>query len=152
MADPEQQDSYYHPGGVPITPQAVRFGYEFPVYVSKHVWGTACVAEGIPSKHSTNLDKRIWHLLQYCYEGMAKKLATEEDFLWYGFKVRYWDRNRPKAKKQVKDRYAARLFLDPSTDGPWLYIFDPSVDHIDTLEKGSMTCEESCTDSEEIST
>jgi hypothetical protein len=74
MADPEQQDSYYHPGGVPITPQAVRFGYEFPVHVSKHVWSTACVSTGVPSRHNTNVEQRIWHLLQYCYEGMAKKL------------------------------------------------------------------------------
>jgi len=136
MADAERKDSYYHPGGIPVTPQARRFGYEFPVYVSKHVWGVACIAEGIPSKHGTNLDKRIWHLLEYCYEGMAKKLATSDDFLYYEFKLKFWDRKRPKAKKQTKAKFGARLMLDPSTDGPWLYIFDPLVDTIDTLEPG----------------
>jgi hypothetical protein len=137
MADPEREDSYYHPDGIPITPQARRFGYEFPVYVSKLVWGKVCVAVGIPSKHGTNLEKRIWHLLQYCYEGMAKKLAAEDDFLYYDFKVWYWSRDRPNAKKMQKWILGARLMLDPSTDGPWLYIFAPNVDQIEDLEHGT---------------
>ena len=152
MDDTEREDSYYHPGGVPITPQARRFGYEFPVYVSDVVWSDCCVAMGIPSRRGENLEKRIWHLLQYCYEGMAKKLATDDGFLYYTFKVHFWSRGRPKAKKMDRRKLGARLFLDPSTGGPWLYIFAPNVDSIDALKKESMTYEESCTESEETST
>jgi len=136
MDDPEREGSYYHPGGVPITPQAHRFGYEFPVYVSNIIWGDMCIAVGIPQRHDTGLEKRIWHLLQYCYDGMAKKLAAEDDFLFYEFKAYYWDRDRPTAKKMTKVKLGARLFLDPSTDGPWLYIFIIGVDGIDALKKG----------------
>jgi len=136
MADAEREDSYYHPGGVPITPQARRFGYEFPVYVSDVVWSKVCIAINIPSRKGANLEQRIWHLLQYCYDGMAKKLATTDDFLYYEFKAHFWSRDRPAAKKKQKWKLGARLLLDPSTDGPWLYIFAPNVDSIDTLEKG----------------
>lgn len=145
MADPEREDAYYHPSGIPITPQARRFGYEFPVYVSDVVWSTLCVSTGIPSKHGTNIDKRIFHLLQYCYDGMTKELARHDDFVYYSFKAWYWDRKRPGAKKQSKIKLGARLLLDPSTGGPWLYIFDPNVDTIDMLKAGAP-------DSEEIST
>lgn len=136
MADSERENSYYHPAGVPITPQARRFGYEFPVWVSDIVWSTVCTTAGIPSKHGTSLEQRIWHLLQYCYEGMAKKLATSDDFLYYEFKVHYWSRNRPKAKKMQHWKLGARLLLDPSTDGPWMYIFAPNVDTINVLTPG----------------
>ena len=149
MADAEREDSYYHPAGVPISPQARRFGYEFPVYVSDVVWKKVCVAHGIPSKHDTNLEKRIWHLLQYCYDGMSKKLATEDDFLWYEFKVFYWDRDRPNAKKMQRWKLAARLFLDPSTGGPWMYIFAPNVDSVDTLKAGDPPADEPSFDSDE---
>jgi hypothetical protein len=136
MADAEREDSYYNPGGVPITPQARRFGYEFPVYVSEGVWRDVCVPQGIASRHAQNLEQRIWHLLQYCYEGMTKKLATEDDFLQYFFKIWYWPRYRPDARKKARARLGARLFLDPSTEGPWLYIFNPRVDDIDALTRG----------------
>ena len=136
MANTEREDSYYHPDGIPITPQARRFGYDFPVYVSKGVWAAFCIASDIPSKHDTDLEKRIWHLLQYCYDGMTKKLATSDDFVSYQFKIWYWSRKKPNAKKMSRARLGARLMLDPSTDTPWLYIFDPLVDYIDLLEKG----------------
>ncbi len=133
----QREDSYYNPAGVPITPQARRFGYEFPVYVSSIVWSKVCIAQGIPSKHAASLEQRIWHLLQYCYEGMAKKMAADEGFLYYEFKAFYWDRSRPNAKKKQRWKLGARLFLDASTDGPWLYIFAPNVDSIDALERGT---------------
>lgn len=136
MADKEQEHSYYHPGGVPVTPQARRFGFEFPVYVSKEVFRGTCVAAGIPSSKDTHLEKRIWALLENCYKGLGKKLATEEDFLWYEFEHWYWLRQLARAKKMRRVKLAARLFLDPSTNGPWLYIFDKSNDTIDALEKG----------------
>lgn len=141
MADPERDDSYYHPAGVPVTPQARKFGYEFPVYVSKNVWATCCIATGIPSSRGTTLDRRVHELLQYCYEGMIKKLATQDDFLWYPFKIWFWSRNRPNSKKKQRLRLAARLFLDPSMEGPWLYIFAENVDSIDALEKGEKPTE-----------
>ena len=150
MADAEREDSYYHPGGVPITPQARRFGYEFPVYVSDSVWAAFCIANGIASRHQQNLEQRIWHLLQHCYEGMAKKLATEDDFIQYFFKVWYWRRDKPNAKKQARARLGARLFLDPSTGGPWLYIFAPNVDSIDTLEQGTAPDDEPITGQEAL--
>jgi len=142
MADAEREDSYYYPGGVPITPQARRFGYEFPVFVSKGVWRDCCIATDIATRLGTSLELRIWHLLQCCYEGMAKKLATEEDFLYYEFKSWFWERHRPNATKQRKASLGARLMINPSTDGPWLYIFSPSVDTIDALEKGQPPCDD----------
>ena len=150
MADSERENSYYHPGGVPITPQARRFGYEFPVYVSENVWGKACLSSGIRQMHNTTLDRRIIELLQHCYDGMAKKLATDDGFLFYYFKIWYWDRSRRDAKKKSRARLGARLFLDPSTDGPWLYIFEPNVDSIDALEQGEAPDEQAATvDTEE---
>ena len=136
MADAEREHSYYHPGGVPVTPQARRFGFEFPVYVSKAVFGMACIAEGIASKHNTHTEKRIWELLESCYAGLGKKLAVSDDFIYFGFKHYYWGRTRYEAKKQIKGGFGARLLLDPSTNGPWLYIFAPRVDDIDVLVKG----------------
>lgn len=136
MSDQEQENSYYHPGGVPVTPQARKLGYDFPVYVSNTVWREQCVAIGIMSKHNATLDRRIIELLQYCYEGMIKRLTQTDDFVYYSFKIWYWGRNNPKAKKKKRARLGARLFLDPSTGGPWLYIFNERVDSIDDLECG----------------
>ena len=136
MADRESEHDYYYPSGVPLTPQARNFGYEFPVYVSDVVWVTCCAASGLPSRLDTSLEKRIWELLQHCYEGMTKKLTQEDDFVFYTFKVWFWSRNRPRAKKKQKMRLGARLFLNPSTKGPWMYIFAPNVDHIDMLKRG----------------
>lgn len=143
MADPEQDDSYYHPGGVPVSPQARKFGYEFPVYVSDNVWSICCVSADIKRIRNTSLDRRVSELLTYCYEGMMRKLAVEDGFLWYNFKVWFWSRSRPNSKKKQRMRLAARLFLDPSTKGPWLYIFAPNVDSIDALKKGEAPDESS---------
>ena len=87
------------------------------------------------------LEGRIQKLLAYCYEGMAKKLTQTDDFIFYYFKIWYWSRTKPKAKKASRARLGARLFLDPSTGGPWMYIFHPSVDSIDTLKKGEAPAE-----------
>jgi len=136
MSSQEQENAYYYPAGVPVTPQARQFGYEFPVYVSNTVWRDQCIAIGIMSKHNAGLDRRIMELLQYCYDGMLKRLTKSEDFLFYRFKVWYWGRENPAAKKKKRTRLGARLFLDPSTGGPWLYIFNERVDTIDMLKKG----------------
>ena len=130
----QEQHPYYHPGGISVTPQARPFGYEFPVHASKAVFHEMCLATA--GKHRQTTDQRIFALLKSCYEGMTKKLATEEDFVYYPFKHWYWPAHRPEAKKQVKAALGARLFLDPSTGGPWMYIFNERVDTIDTLEKG----------------
>ena len=136
MSDQEREDSYYHPAGVPVTPQARQFGYEFPVHVSTTVWREQCVAIGIMSKHNTGLDRRVIELLQYCYDGMLKRLTQSDDFLYYYFKIWYWSRSSPQARKKKRGRLGARLFLDPSTGGPWLYIFAPNIDSIEDLERG----------------
>jgi len=130
------QNSYFYPGGVPITPQARRFGYEFPMYVSKNVWNAQCIYVGNTNKYRTNTERRIVELLQYCYDGMAKKLAVQDDFVYYTFKIWYWcPVNRNKTKKR-RARLAARLFLDPDTNKPWLYIFNPTEDKINELTEG----------------
>ena len=132
-----EEDHLYCPGGIPITPQARRFGYEFPVYVSKTVWAGQCLYVGTPNKHGTSTERRIIELLQYCYDGMIKKLAVQDDFVFYQFKVWYWcSVNRTKKKKR-RAMLAARLFQDPDTQGPWLYIFNPKEDSIDELTKGT---------------
>lgn len=135
MENPEQQDSYYYPGGVPITPQAKRVGYEFPVYVSKNVWADHC---SWTHGRGTNTDKRIFELLTYAWEGMLKRLAVSDDFLQYFFKIWYWGKTVPKAsKKKTRTRLGARLFLDPDTGGPWLYIYSTfRNDTLDDLKKG----------------
>ena len=75
-------------------------------------------------------------LLQFCFEGMTKRLTQSDDFVFYYFKVWFWSRDRPDARKQARARLGVRLFIDPSTGGPWMYIFNPRVDSIDALEKG----------------
>ena len=136
----ELQDNCYKPAGVPVTPQARRLGYEFPVYVSDVVFNTACRWNGI-SRFETNVDRRIYELMQYAYEGMLKKLTQQDDFLYYPFKVWFWDRDaNAKTKKKRRRRYGARLFVQE--DGsPWMYIFDPRADRIERLEKGELSDE-----------
>lgn len=136
MADAEREDAYYYPAGIPITPQARRYGYVFPVYVSKTVWSNACVTTGLPSRLGADQERRIMTLIMDCYEGMTKKLATQDDFVFYAFKTWHWDRSRPNAKKQRRARYGARLFLHPDESTPWLYIFDMKADKIEDLTKG----------------
>lgn len=140
MDSSELQDSCYKPSGVPVTPQARRLGYEFPVYVSDVVFAEACRWNGL-SRFDTSLDRRIFELLQYTYEGMLKKLTQRDDFLYYPFKVWFWDRHaNAKTKKKRRARYGARLFVQE--DGsPWMYIFDPKFDAIELLEKGELSDE-----------
>ena len=137
----EQEESRYYPTGVPITPQASQFGYEFPVYVSATVFKNQCLWHG-PMRYNTNTEKRIVELLQHCYEGMCKKLAVQDDFVSYAFKIWYFDRTLPKRAgrklpKKKRARLGARLFLDPEDDTPWLYIFNPEEDSVNDLKKGS---------------
>lgn len=134
----ELADALYFPAGITITPQARRFGYEFPVYVSDVVWSNYCMYSG-SSRHGTNQHRRIVELLQYCYDGMTKRLAVSDDFVFYYFKIWFYDRYATgKEKKKHRVRLGARLFIDPQTGGPWLYIFHPERDHIQDLKKGEI--------------
>lgn len=137
MTDQKDKDGHwYYAGGIPVGPQARRMGYEFPVHVSKTVWKNQCMWRGA-SRLQTTADKRIFELLQSCYDGMLKRLTQEDDFVFYYFKTRYWPADAGSGiRKKKRARLGARLFLDPSTEGPWLYIFDPEADTADQLEQG----------------
>ena len=129
--------THYHPVGIPVTPQAHQFGYEFPVYVSKCVWSAQCLWVIGPKGKGTTPDRRIVELLGYCYGGMIKKLSVQDDFTSYSFKVWYWCPVNRDKKKQRRVRLGARLFLVPEKDTPWLYIFNPDEDTFDDLDKAS---------------
>jgi hypothetical protein len=135
MENTEQVHSSYRPGKecIPITPQARQFGYVFPVYVTQCVWADA-ITWAYQKGRETNTDARIFDLLRSAYDGMGKNMATEPDRIMYTFKHWCWDRLRPKAKKQTKRKYGARLFLDPETKEPWLLIFDPQRNGNEVLE------------------
>ena len=149
MENPEQEHPYYYPTGTPVTPTARRFGYEFPVYVSNTVWHNVCTWIGGTSRVNTHTDKRIFELLQYCYEGMMKKLTQDDGFVAYEFKVWYWRRFKPEARKKGRARLGARLFLIPETGGPWLFIYDPNGDSLSDLDKGPAPKEEDMTEGKE---
>ena len=103
------------------------------MHVSHAVWKTICVAAGIPQRHNTNTDKRIRQLLMACYEGLQKKLAVEDDFVFFRFDMHYWDRFSPRKKKKTRAKLGARLIRYEGEPG--LYIFDPSVDDGSSLEE-----------------
>lgn len=137
MESSEQGHSHYWPGEglIPITPQAARYGYVFPVYVTDTVWKDS-ITWTPRSKVDTNADKRIYDLLASCYEGMGKALATEPDRVYYKFKHWFWPRLNKRATKPVKAVFGARLLLDPETEEPWLLIFNPDHDDGSVLKKG----------------
>lgn len=137
MESSEQEHSHYWPGAdcIPITPQATRFGYVFPVYVTKSVWSD--VITWTPQKgKETSAEKRIYDLLDSCWKGMGKALTSEPDRVMYTFKHWFWDRARPAAKKPAKMKFGARLLLDPETEEPWLLIFNPADDDKEVLKRG----------------
>lgn len=135
MADSEFNHNHYWPGEtlVPITPQASRFGYVFPVYVTRTVWNLSVAWK---QGKNTNPDKRIYELLDSCWKGMGKALSSEPDRAMYSFKHWYWRRERPKATKQARTTFAARLFLHPETEEPWMLIFHPVTDDMRVVDYG----------------
>ena len=135
MADSQQYHSHYWPGEgcIPITPQARQLGWTYDVYVTHSVWGR-CITW--TKGKNTNPDRRIFQLLESCWDGMGKALSSEPERVMYQFKHWYWRRNRPKAKKKVKGQFAARLLLHPQTEEPWILIFDPLRDNEGVLEHG----------------
>ena len=137
MEDQEQEHHHYWPGEgcIPITPQASRYGYVFPVHVTRSVWSNAITWTPQRNRKDT-AESRIYDLCHACYEGMGKALAAEPDRVYFEFKHWFWDRLKPKAKKKVKAKYGARLLLDPETEEPWLLIFDPSADGKEVLKHG----------------
>ena len=126
---------YYQPGEgtVPVTSQAKRMGYPFPVYVTRNVWRECISWQG---GRNTSSDKRVFELIESCYAGMMKKLAQSDEMVQYEFKHWYWLRSRPKATKQNKIRLGARLLIDFDTEKPWMLVFDPEYDDDRVLIKG----------------
>ncbi len=136
MDSAEQEHHHYWPGEktIPLTPQARRLGFAFEVYATHSVWGE-CITW--TKGRNTNPDKRIFELLESCYEGLTKSMSTEAgDGVYFEFKHWFWDRARPKAKKQTKAKYGARLLLDPETEEPWLLIFCIDRDGKEVLKRG----------------
>lgn len=141
MDDTEREDACYKPSGIPVTPQARKLGYEFPVYVSDVVWRQACVFAG-SSRLETTLDRRIYELISSCYDGMIKRLTQDDEFVYYKFKHWFWPPlANANTKKKRKRTFGARLFLNENGE-PWLYIFDIERDSIEALEKGELNEEE----------
>ena len=137
MEDSQPEHNHYRPGEgcIPLTPQATRFGYAFPVHVTRSVWAESISWVKQKGKE-TSAEKRIYDLLDSCYKGMGKALSTQIDMVQYEFKHWFWDRLRPKATKPIKAVYGARLLLDPETEEPWLLIFDPVRDDKRVLDHG----------------
>lgn len=135
MESSEFVHNHYWPGKdlVPISPQASRFGYAFPVYVTRTVWNLSIAWK---QGKDTNPDKRIFELLDSCWKGMGKALSSEPDRIMYPFKHWYWERNRPKASKMARSTLAARLFLDPETEEPWMLVFHPQADGLEVVVYG----------------
>lgn len=138
MGSEEPVHSHYWPGDgcIPISPQARRVGWTYEVYVTRSVW-SGCIS-WTPNKKS-NPDKRIFELLESTWQGMGKALSEEGDRLMYRFKHWYWERGRPKARKQRMAKLGARLLLDPETEEPWILIFDPQRDGNEVLKHGEPT-------------
>lgn len=138
MESTEQEHHHYWPGKgcIPVTPQASRYGYVFPVHVTHSVWSNCITWSPQKGKEEQNADRRIYDLLDSCYRGMGKALAADDDMVYFQFKHWFWDRLKPKAKKQTKAKYGARLLLDPETEEPWLLIFDPVSDGKEVLKHG----------------
>jgi len=138
-----EEHSYYWPSKalVPITPQARRAGFEYPMYVTPAIWAKAISWSGESSKRNTGTDKRIFQLLESCSDGLTSRLsadsADEEGFLYFKFEHFYWERGRKdKAKKKAKMKIGCRLFLDPDTKVPWMLLLDPDYDYGLELKKG----------------
>ena len=137
-----EEHSYYWPSKalVPITPQARRAGFEYPMYVTPAIWSRVLGWTGQPSKRKTSVDKRIYQLLESCSDGLTKRLSAdtsdEEGFLYFKFKHFYWEKGRDEAKKKAKMKVGCRLLLDPDTKIPWMLLLDPDYDYALELKKG----------------
>lgn len=140
MADTEYVHHHYWPGEgcISLTPQASRYGYVFPVYATKTVWGECITWTPNKKRKGVSAETRIYDLLHACYVGMGKALSEVDDRVYYTFLHWFWERLRPQAKKKAKAKYGARLLLDPETDEPWLLIFDPANDGQEVLEYGEL--------------
>ncbi len=126
---------------VPITPQARRVGFEFPVYVTQTIWNRCISWTGGPYRHNTSPDRRIFELLDACSTGLQKKLAgsdEEDGFVYFRFKHFFWDKGRKNAKKQASIKIGCRIFLDPEKQAPWILLFDPDYDYSNVLKKGEV--------------
>jgi len=140
------EHNHYYPAGIPVTPQARRFGYPMDVYVTKGVWKNNCVWPGYSAATST--DRRLHDLLSSCFEGIGKGLATSPDMVSFTFKHWSLRKDKPKSKAK-KTKLGGRLLLHPDTGNPWLLIFNPEFDDKSELEKGDAPDGEPETDRED---
>lgn len=140
----EEHNHYWPLGLIPVTPQARRFGYPMNVYVTTYVWKHYCIWSG---GQNTNTDKRLFELLDSCFVGIGKGLATSPDMVSFSFKHWLLRKNKPKSKK-TKVQLGGRLLLHPETEEPWLLIFDPAHDDKSQLKKGEAPDGEPETDRE----
>ena len=149
-----EEHSYYWPSDVlvPITPQARRAGFEYPMYVTPAIWSKCLGWTGQSTKRKTSADKRIFQLLESCSDGLTSRLsadsADEEGFLYFQFKHFYWEKGRDKAKKKAQIKVGCRLLLDPDTKAPWMLLLDPDYDYAIELKKGPTV--DAANDDEEI--
>ncbi len=143
MAEDIGEHSYYYPSDklIPVTPQARKVGFEYPIYVTERIWARALSWTGQSSKRKTNVERRIFQLLEACSDGLQKKLAgdpnDEEGFVYFQFKHFFWDRDRDEAKKKTKMKMGCRLFLHPDDGKPWMCVVDPDYDYALELKKGT---------------
>lgn len=130
-----EQHHHYWPGEctIPLTPQALRYGFKFKVYCTHAVWGDAVTWTTHKKHKEVSSETRIYDLLHACYSGLQSKLATADDFVYFEFKHWCLNRHRPEAKKKRKMILGARLFLDPDNNEPWLLIFEPGIDALEEV-------------------
>lgn len=153
-SDPTDQDHHrYWPTGLtPITPQARRRGVAYPTYITDALWKRAVSWTG-PSRFKTNVDKRIFELIDSMIKGMDKRMAGSDDedgFLFFKFKHWFYERGKPNAKKKASMKCGCRLFINPDTNEPWILVFDPEYDYATQLKKQDL--EELKDDQHELTT
>jgi hypothetical protein len=125
-------DSKFEPGEgcIPLTPQAKRLGWSFPVQVTHTVWSEAITWD---RGKKTNPDQRIFELLESAWNGLQKALATDDSLMTYDFKHWFWERGRKRAKKQACRLFSARLLMD-ANEKPWMLIYEKHTDTKQVLQ------------------
>ena len=72
--------------------------------------------------------------------GIDKALAgadnEEEGFVFFKFKHWFWERAKPKAKKETSMKIGCRMMIHPETMFPWILLFDTVEDANLELKKG----------------
>lgn len=133
-----EQHHHYWPGEgvITLTPQALRYGFAFEVHCTHSVWSDVVTWTAHKKHKGVSSETRMYDLLHACYSGLQRKLAVEEDFVYFEFPHWFVNRFRPEARKKSKITLGARLLLNPETDEPWLLIFEPGIDGEEVLKRG----------------